>query len=308
MEYPFITNGPTAEVTPSGTPYNRLYYNETGDEVVMMAVPTAAETASSITLVIACHGYGGSYQSWNDHPPFLELRDGLNDIGFVVAAPNMHGNQWGSQTVMDDLRRVYDYAASLWTVEGVILVGGSMGGLTVLNTLARNVIPDVVALVAVAPVVSLAAAHALSGYRTSIRAAYGVASDGSDFAAKTSGFDPLEQPQGTWQADAVSLYHSADDTAITLAANSQAFVNAGKSALMRYFRLTVTAGAHLDAANFDIPATLAFIASAVAGTLPKQTSIRTPTFRVWDGFTYRAIVPKVFIEGAWRDAPATAYV
>jgi hypothetical protein len=73
----------------------------------------------------------------------------------------------------------------------IVTYGNSMGGLESLLTLAERRIPCILASLVTVPVTNLAASHADAVSTTTIRTAYGMASDGSDYAAKTSGHDPL---------------------------------------------------------------------------------------------------------------------
>lgn len=308
-DLPFRTSGPFAETTPAGTDYHRLYINETGDEMVLVTVPNTALERDDVTLVIACHGFGGSYNSFNEHPPFLEFRHMCTDNGWIVASPNMHGNQWGNQIALDDLARVHAYFTALWPTVRVLLMGGSMGGLTVLNAASRNAVPDVRGVVTVAGVVDLAVTHGMSAYRDSIRTAYGIASDGSDFTAKTTGYNPIRRPGLAWSADNIDMYHSPDDTAITLAAHPLAWEATRRNEWARWQRLTVTSGEHITAGNFNIPKMRQFMRATASDTLAPAAQRAVPTsLKAFDGFEWVPVPAKAqALDGSWVETPVTAY-
>lgn len=147
-------------------------------------------SASGNTLVLWSHPHSQNEQVAPGYFAYPLFQAAVNE-GWICAASNMHGDQWGNATAQTDLLNLYNYVHSRWPVGKVILVGGSMGGLATANAVAADTVPNVVGAATLDGVLSLSSIHANSTYTTSVRTAYGIAADGSDYGAKTAGFDPM---------------------------------------------------------------------------------------------------------------------
>ena len=111
------------------------------------------------------------------------------------------------------------------SLKKLVLLSFSMGGLAALNLVMANTISELKGVYGIDAVSSLANMHANASYTSSIRTAYGVAADGSDYAAKTAGFDPM---LATVPASALTKRYafvsSSGDTAVNQAANSLSMI------------------------------------------------------------------------------------
>lgn len=144
--------------------------------------------------------------------------------GWHFAASNMHGDSWGNATALADLLDLYNYVNARHPISKVILVGASMGGLATANAISKNTVPNVVGGYFIDAVLNLADQYANATYTASIKTAYGIASDGSDYAAKTAGYDPYLAAAGTF-AKRLRFVASTTDTSVNKANNTDLFVS-----------------------------------------------------------------------------------
>ena len=303
-----------AETTPTGTAYERVTVRPAGagGDLALMTVPASTPMGSDVVLVIACHGHGGSYNTFEAHAPSLGIRDRLTDDGYLFISPHMHGDSWGNSVALGDLLAAYTYASTHWNVTDVLLFGGSMGGLTAIQAYAHNTVPKVRGAVAVAPALNLELVHTIGAYTPSVRTAYGIASDGSDFTAKTAGYRPLDHNPEQYAGKRVRIYHSNVDASIPKETHSDLFVSGGLTAQMADFELLTMTGGHLAAGNYDAADTSVFYAEALAAAAPEPGVPGAPAdvtaVKAWTGSEWATVVPKAWNGTAWVEITPTAYV
>lgn len=205
--------------TAGGTAYVRETIKFGGDGAVAY-VPTKVKDGTPVTVVFASHGYTEN-ETFMDPAIWATGRDMLLGHGWVVVSTNNQGFQWGSQKAMDMIYSAHAWASDRWTVAYPMLAGGSMGGLTVLNALGRDVIPGVVATVAMVSVVDTQAMGA--GYHGSIKAAYGV-TDMAQLTTAQAGYDPLRDDPQKWAGKDLYLNQGASDTIVVPALHGDKFM------------------------------------------------------------------------------------
>lgn len=221
----------------------------------MILLPTNYDAGAGANLIIYHHGAGGSRESLinNYQQQNLPLTLALLAQGYVLCGSDAHGNAWGNQDAVDDMTGLRDYVAAHYTVNQTGFWCESMGGLTAKLCLASGDFPEVSALYelfAVADLASMFAENA-GAYASDIRAAYGIASDGSDYAALTAGHDPILIDAASYAG--IRHYralHSADDTAVEKSANTDAFA----ALIDAYAEENVvfhTTGNHGDVVNYQ---------------------------------------------------------
>ena len=190
-------------------------------QAVRIWTPTTVED----TAVIVCHKHTGSEQY---APPSAEycVVGSLQASGYVVGASNMAGDNWGNaagQAAIIDLWGMLK--ARHPSLTKLVLLAYSMGGIGAMNIVMANAIPELRGVYGIDAVSSLANMYANATYTASIRTAYGIAADGSDYAAKTAGFDPMlaSVPASALTKRFVFVSSSAD-TAVSQSANSLSMI------------------------------------------------------------------------------------
>ncbi|WP_143537822.1 MULTISPECIES: alpha/beta hydrolase [unclassified Rhodococcus (in: high G+C Gram-positive bacteria)] len=147
--------------------------------------------------------------------------------GWRVAASNMHANSWGNPTAVNDNVDLYSMMNTRQAVPKVLMWGQSMGGLASALAVPDGRIP-VVGVALIDAVTNLAKAYGPSAgfadFSGTIKTAYGIASDGSDYAAKTAGSDPNLLAASAFTSKRWRFYQSTSDTTqVEKATNADAF-------------------------------------------------------------------------------------
>lgn len=193
----------------------------------ILPCPPNLRKASGNPLIIWSHPHGATqgiapgYFSW----PLLFA---LNNLGCTVAASALHGNNWGNQNAIDDNVDLYTRIGQYFgTPSAVIMVGGSMGGLASALAVADGRIPNIKGVIGIDAVFNLANLFANNAgtYSAAIRTAHGIAADGSDYAAKTAGKDPILLPASSYAGVRWRFYASTSDTDVPKANNADAFAS-----------------------------------------------------------------------------------
>lgn len=181
-----------------------------GQTVRIWEPPTVSP---SKTLVLWSHQHTGT----KDITPalaFYALANTALANGWYFAASTMHGDSWGNATALADLLDLYNLMDGRYGIDNVILVGESMGGLATASAISKGTVPKVRGGYFVDAVLSLADQYAAPAYTATIKTAYGIASDGSDYAAKTAGFDPMLLTASTFNKRLRFVASSADTNVV----------------------------------------------------------------------------------------------
>ena len=190
-----------------------------GQDAATAYVPTRVVDGSEITLVIYAHGYGATEADLDT--AYAITRDGMLSRGWVIVAGRNGGQVWGNQKAMDQIASQRAWAGERWQVRRVILWGGSMGGLTVLNALGRNLVAGVAATIAYVSVVDSSAMG--SDFHASIMSAYGAASM-AEVPAKAAGYDPARDDPQKWANKPIFLNQGTTDAVVVKAKHGDAFM------------------------------------------------------------------------------------
>lgn len=181
-------------------------------QTVRVALPPSYDARVPAPVVIYCHGNGQSAQSIVGAAAPLAVQKSLLDAGFIVAAHDQHGNNWGSDQAVDDLVATYRYIRDKYALGPVVLLGESMGGLSSQRAIIDRRIP-VVGWAGLYPVCDLRWMYDNLD-AAAIRTAHGIASDGSDYATKTEGRNPILAPPDAFRGLPMRFYVSPGDTRV----------------------------------------------------------------------------------------------
>jgi pimeloyl-ACP methyl ester carboxylesterase len=196
--------GPTVEWNPVGTSAQNVH----------IATPPTYDTRIPRPMLLFSHGSGSDELQPLSH--FQQLYTDLLSDGFAIASTNAHGNNWGNAAAQTDLLELYRYLRDTYALGPLILWGNSMGGLASLNALASGAIPCA-GWIGTQPVCDLDAIYAAGAFVTDIRTAYGVNGTGSDYAAKTAGFNPMARSGREFYGVPMRFYASPADTVVAKA-------------------------------------------------------------------------------------------
>jgi hypothetical protein len=197
--------------------------SDNGDNFIVMT-PPGYDSRKPTPAAILFHGNGSDELHWLSNSNGKAVADQFIANGYVVIAAANTGSvsTWGAQAGIDAYTRAYQYARDHYNLGPVVFYANSMGSIESLVTLAAETIPGVSAWMGSVPTFDLAENYANALFTATIKSAYGIASDGSDYAAKTSGRDPKLLDPLLFRGIPMWMIIATDDVAVTPAANGQA--------------------------------------------------------------------------------------
>jgi hypothetical protein len=192
----------------------------------MILFPGNYPTAKPSPLVIYHGGNNETYASPRVDALKAALIQSLLDNGYIVAASNAHGNNWGNQNALNDYGELYGYVRTCLQVSRTVLLSQSMGGCSGLMVAARKTF-GIKGWAGIFPVCNLRRMYDnnYGGLFTGqIKTAYGVAADGADYATKTAGWDPVLRPATDYAGLRMRFYASPSDTVVEKAYHTDPLV------------------------------------------------------------------------------------
>lgn len=116
-------------------------FQDIDGQLSYIAIDTRYETKTNLPIVIYSHGSTYSVTSNPDNQLLKDLKlygDAFVKKGYIFAASNQHGDNWGNSYAIEDTRKLIEYIQRNFTSsKEIYLVGFSMGGLPTLNFAAK---------------------------------------------------------------------------------------------------------------------------------------------------------------------------
>lgn len=137
-------------------------------------------------------GSNGTKDAPMEDSRWVSLRQALEDNGYILVSCDDGGHRWGNAA------SVANYADLVSWVQGkvycgkVFLIGCSMGGLPMWNTIRHRAMYPIGAAVALSPVCDLIPMRANSAFTADIDAAYGSSSEAT-LVANSVGYNPVSE-------------------------------------------------------------------------------------------------------------------
>lgn len=204
-------NNKIDNVPPQANPFDMDYgtgrkFRITAGDSYRVGVPSIA--------ILYCGGLNGTNIDWRTE------FSGLKPVNMIWAAANFGLNQYGSPTAMQDYDLLVETLLANFNVCQIILFGNSMGAMTALNGLltSKRARPSGVYLTD--PMCNLADRWN-SERKEIIRSAYGINSSGSDYAQKTSGYDPMLHRWEDYKGVPFRIIASTNDTTVPYSNNAK---------------------------------------------------------------------------------------
>jgi len=167
--YPKISEKKTVETTPQqNTPKEneiaippkedpievKEIFETIGGQLAFIAIDTKYQEKKNLPIVIYSHGSTYSVTSNPDNQLLKDLRlyaDAFVKKGYIFAASNQHGDNWGNDLAIEDTRKLIEYIQTNFTSSNdLFLIGFSMGGLPTLN-FAQKYPENIVKIALLAP-------------------------------------------------------------------------------------------------------------------------------------------------------------
>lgn len=229
-------------------------YGTKGTELGVAVTGLGYRPDNTRTPVLWAHGRGGSGVNETQLADNLRVMQAVSDVNLPILSMDMGGPAtWGNDAAIAKVTDAKAYAqGALGGKAGkVLLWGGSMGSLAVLNWAKAN--PTLVAAVACAlPANDLVNLHANATFTAEIETAYGGA---AGYAAAVAAHDP-SQNAASLTGFPIKLWYSTNDTTVVPSTVTafQAAVNAAggncQIQSMGAIGHTITAISESDVATF----------------------------------------------------------
>lgn len=248
---------PASACTANHNPYieHAVTVPQSGDPALVL-VP---QTGEPVALALYLHGRTGSELSIHDRPT---LRDGLLDAGYLVASPNLHGDQWGNRTAQDDIGALEAWVTGRWPVTRRFVIGESMGGNAAANAVWLGEVGWDCA-VFIAPSLSMRAVWGRGEHgRESLIVAYDLSADGHDLDGKTEGWDAIRHRPEGYAGIRALVYASSDDEIANLAGVTVPWVDKLRS-VSDHVRLIEVTGEHVSEDHFRPREIVEFFEAAI---------------------------------------------
>lgn len=215
--------------------------------------PTTGKPTTATGLVIYHHGAGETVVHVVTNPLTDASITAIRAAGYMVASSTAHGDNCGNAASLADYVELYRYCADVWKINRVMCIGQSMGSLPALSAVASKTIP-IKGYLGIYPVCSLLyfyeSTYSSGAFPTMIKSAYGIAGDGSDYAAKTTGYDPMLVTASKYAGVRMRFYASASDLVVGKSENSDAMATL-VTGYATEFEVIACSGNHGDPSHFQ---------------------------------------------------------
>jgi hypothetical protein len=134
-----------------------------------------------------------------------------------------------------------------------------MGGIEFFNTLASENLGVPCCFVGTSPTANLLSCYNSSTLTASIKTAYGIASDGSDYATKTAGFDPVLKRSDEFIGIPQLWLSASDDTIVPPTENQDIMMKLSAISTRKISKVDGITGGH----SFDVSPYLTTIVNFV---------------------------------------------
>lgn len=257
----YVVNGQTIGGSAITGPWNfgTTTYNQAAR---LTFTPTPYNKPDPLLLVL----YVGGVNSGSDLTVPTWIQPLLAE-GVVVGRCNYHGNHYGQPQAIQDMIEVYEMACKTLPIGGVLLLGNSMGGMLALNALTTRAIPGVCGLYLTDPVANLADRYE-SERKAMIQAAYGIDSNGSNYSAKTAGYDPMLRDWSDYRGIPIAITGSTGDDLVPFNQNGLKLYDklSSHNDVTLY---SLSSAGHNQTDRFNIDNLRAFIKKCVQGSILK---------------------------------------
>jgi len=200
--------------------------------------------------VIYCHGTNRNSASGHDDFQVILLTNGLTKRGYIVVHIDASANGWGNEPSLTDYVNAYEYLRDHYAISGTFLVSQSMGGLAGLTIIGRRLFP-VLGWFGVDPVTNLRDMYDRGQFTNVINLAYGIAADGSDYEAQTTGYDPNLRPATDFVGVPMRVITSADDSVVPPSTNAEVLLARVQSVVSEASLNPIPGTSHIGNASFD---------------------------------------------------------
>ena len=237
-----------------------------GNSSFRVVLPKGYDSRKPAPVVMLFHGNASDELTFASSANHIAVSNAFVEAGYIAvsAAYKPAASTWGATLGLDAYYAAYKYVRDRYSIGPVVLYGNSMGGAESLLTLAQRRIPAVAWLGSV-PVTNLATSYANATFTATIESAYGIASGGADYAAKTAGHDPNLMSGAAFRGLPMWVLIATGDTDVPPAQNFDLFGATVSPYAAELVRIDAAGGHSASAIATNAPAMVAFANKYVAG-------------------------------------------
>lgn len=212
--------------------------------------PVGYDSRKTKPAVILFHGNGSNEKTWATNTNYYAISKALVDAGFIVlsASYGASGSTWGNTYAQAAYYAAYRYLLLNYNISSVSVVANSMGGVEFFNTVSTGNLGVPCSFVGTSTTANLAACYASPTLTSSIQGAYGIAVDGSDYATKTAGYDPILKRPDLFLGIPQLWLCASDDTIVPPTTNRDLMVKLARISTSKISQVDGITGGH----SFDI--------------------------------------------------------
>lgn len=213
-------------------------------------IPAALDPLSPAPIAVYFHQAATGTQ----HSPVTEarwasLRAALGAAGYVLVSAEDQGDRWGNPASIANYAALVEWVRGRVHAGKVFLIGCSMGGLPMLNTIRHRTMYPIAAAVALCPVCDLVAMRSNATFTASIDAAWG-STDDATLIALSDGYDPISQDPELFRRVPYRFHVGAADTIVPASEHSDIFEPGIRPHAVESSVAVIGTG-HLQAGHYD---------------------------------------------------------
>jgi hypothetical protein len=225
-----------------------------GTQSFRIYLPANYDSRIPAPLAICWHGHGSDETYWSKPTGdnnYVLMQKALVNAGYIVLSCSLNTSKttWGNIASTNAYYQAYKYVRDNYAIGGVVWFANSMGGIESLNALSENKIPCV-AWAGTSPTFDLQKNYNNATFTSVIKTAYGIASDGSDYATKTAGRNPALMNPSVFRGLPMWVAAASDDTIVLKVDNGDKLANVVANTAIEVVKVDVATGGHA----FDITA------------------------------------------------------
>lgn len=243
--------------------YPSIVWTGDGTNDFRIVTPIGYDSRKSRPAVMLFHGNGTNERSWATNANYDKISKAFVAAGFIVISAAVSGdyNTWGNTLAQAAYYSAYRYLFLNYNVSAFSAFVNSMGGIEFFNTLISENIGVPCCLVGTSPTANLKSCYNSSVLTADIKEAYNIASDGSDYDTKTSGFDPVLKRPDEFLGIPQLWLTASDDTIVLPAENRDIMMKLSAISTRKISKVDGITGGH----SFDVTPYLTTIVNFVRG-------------------------------------------
>lgn len=222
-----------------------IHWTGDGTQSFRIYLPKDYDSRLPSPVAICFHGNGSDETFWSTNTNMKSMQKALVDAGYIVLACSLNASKttWGNAASTNAYYQAYKFLKNNYAIGPVVIYANSMGGIESLNALSENKIPCS-AWIGTVPTFSLLNNYQNALFTGVIKAAYGVSSDGSDYAVKTAGRDPALMNPLSFRCVPMMILAPPDDTSVSKTENADRLADAVKGTALEVVKVDVPSGGH----------------------------------------------------------------